>query len=112
MQDPEAYLEKFDLELPCPVSPQRDALLDAGHRVLVNHDVFFVSSPEAREELERRPLRYLGTVTDAVSGLRFVPGELSPHLVHEERLYYFFDASTLAEFRTDPERYANPRREM
>lgn len=112
MQDPEAYLEKFDLRLPCPVRPELDAVVSATHRLLVNHEVFFFSSLDALEEFDRRPLRYLGAVSDPVSGIRFAPGDLSPHVVHAERLYYFNDASTLAEFQADPERYVDPRREM
>ena len=112
MQDPEAYLEKFDLQLPCPVRRDRNGVIDVEHRALVNHEVFFLSSLEALEEFRERPLRYLDLVTDPVRGVRFAPSELSSRWAYEDRPYYFLDQETLAEFKRDPERYAQPQRRM
>ena len=112
MQDPEAHLASFGLELPCPVRRDRNAVIDVEHRAFVNHEVFFVSSLEALEEFRRRPLRYVDHVTDPVQEVLFVPSELSPVWVHDDRPYYFLDEATLAEFKQDPYLYADPRRLM
>ena len=112
MQDPEAYIEEIELDFPCPVRRDRDAVIDVEHRAFVNHEIFFLSSLDALNEFRRRPLRYLDLVTDPVRGARFAPSELSPRWTYDDRPYYFLDESTLAEFRSDPDRYAHPTRVM
>ncbi len=112
VQDPEIYLERLDIHLPCAVDPTRDAILDEAHRARVNHEVFFLSGPEALEEFNNRPLRYAGMLTDPVSLQRFRPDAESPKLEHGGRPYYFASATNLEAFRAQPARFADPDGEM
>ncbi len=112
MQDPEIYLSELAVELPCVVDPAEPAILDAAHRTLVNHEVFFFSSEEARATFLRDPLAYCGLVTDPVTGHRFHPTRRSPKLVHDQRPYYFETRASRTRFRSDPGRYKNPVRKM
>lgn len=112
MQDPEVYLERLGTRLADPVHRDRDGVLAVSHRTRVNHETFFLASAETLEEFERRPLRYVGTVTDPVSGERFVPSASSPVFEYDGRRYFFADDLTLDSFREDPEAYRDPEREM
>ena len=112
MQDPETYLSEVNVELPCAVDPSRPAILDAAHRILVNHEVYFFSSEEARAAFLRNPLAYCGLVTDPVTGRRFHPTRRSPKLVYAGRPYYFETRTSRKTFRSSPVPYKNPVRKM
>ena len=112
MQDPEAYLESIGVELSCPVRRDRDAILSADLRKRIGHETYFFSSPQAMAEFDRRPLRYIDTLTDPVSLQRFTPTEHSPVEAHAGRDYYFARDETLIAFRSDPKMYAEPQLEM
>lgn len=112
MQDPELYLERLDVRPACPVRREQAAVLDADHRAYVNHEVFFFSNGDALERFKQDPLRYCGIVTDPVSEERFRPSEGSPRHDYKGRPYFFSSLSTLATFKDDPERFADPRRKM
>lgn len=112
MQDPEVYLDAIGVQLDCAVHPGRPAILDARHRVRLNHEVFFVSDLDAREEFLREPLRYCGTLTDPVSGERFTPTPDSPRLEHSGTTFILSSRETLDAFRAEPRRFAPPDGEM
>ena len=112
MKDPEPYLRQLGAQLTCPVHPEEKAVLDPDLRVWVNHEIYFVSSPEAKRVFLDDPLRYCGVVTDPVTGIRFRPGSDSPRFDYNARPFFFSSAATLAQFRTDPMRYAEPKRAM
>jgi YHS domain-containing protein len=112
VQDPEAYLERLGVTLIDPVHRDRDARLEASLRARVNHETWFFSDAGSRDEFLRRPLRYVGRVTDPIRGTRFAPDEATPVLEFHGRSYFFEDPSTLSAFRGDPERFAEPRRAM
>ena len=112
MQDPELYLAAIGVTLPCPVHRDRDAVLDADHRLRIGHESFFFSSQTARDEFRRRPLRYIDRLTDPVTDVRFIPTDHSPRFEHEGRSYYFSGENSLNTFQSDPNRYADARREM
>lgn len=112
MEDPEIYLNELGLAFSCVVDPSRPAILDAAHRLLVNHEVYFFSSEQARAAFRKDPIRWCGLVTDPVTGLRFRPGRASPRLEYEGRPYYFASRGSRKTFRADPARYRNPMRRM
>ena len=112
VQDPEALLNELGVKLPCIVDPSRQAILDADHRVLVNHEVYFFSSAEAKARFVKNPLKYCGLVTDPVSRERFRPSRSSPKTTYAGRLYFFSSPKTLETFRAMPERYKDPTRTM
>ena len=112
MQDPESYLQNEGIDLPCAVEPWKHAILDAAHRALVNHEVYFFSNDRARARFLEDPLPWCGLLTDPVSGQRFKPSGKSPKLVYEDRPYYFTSKKNLARFKADPEKYKNPVRKM
>jgi YHS domain-containing protein len=112
VQDPEIYHTDLKVELPCAVDPSRPAIVDAAHRALVNHEVYFFSSPEALRTFSKDPLRYCGRLTDPVSGVRFQPTRSSPKAVYEGRPYYFHSAANRRMFQASPEKYEYPVRRM
>ena len=112
MQDPGAYLDSIGVELRCPVRPAEPAVLDAGHRALVNHETFFFSDTAALAAFRERPLDYVGLLSDPVSGKRFPPTIASPRLEYHSRPYYFESEASRSAFAADPARYATPQRPM
>ena len=108
MQDPETFLNALDLTLPCVVHPNRTAVLDPDHRIFVNREIYFVSSPEAVLEFKEASWRYTGPVTDPVTGARFQPDETSPRREHDGRVYYFSSGKSLTQFAANPESYTTP----
>lgn len=109
--DPQLYLEQLDITLPCVVDAREDAVLDVEHRVFVNHETFFLSSDAALEAFRDDPLRYVGLLTDPVSGERFQPVPDSPTRVLGDRTFYFVSQDTRDAFERDPQRFALPDRE-
>jgi YHS domain-containing protein len=112
VQDPEVHLNELGVKLPCVVDPSRQAILDAEHRVLVNHEVYFFSSDEAKARFLKNPRKWCGLVTDPVSRARFEPVKASPRTTYAGRLYYFSSPETLESFLAMPERYKDPTRTM
>jgi len=90
----------------CAVTKGVPARIDARSSVRVNHEIYFVSTPSALRSFRRNPLKYCGDVTDPVSLERFRPDKKSPRMDWGDRPYFFASDSTLAEFREDPEMYA------
>lgn len=112
MQGPEPFLASFQIQLPCAVDSLATAVLDPHHRVLINHEVYFVSSESALERFRVAPFRFTGPVTDPVSLARFHPDVASPARTAGERLFYFESAETAARFDGDPSRYSTPKPTM
>ena len=112
MKDPELYLAAIGVTLPCPVHRDRDAVLAVDHRLRIGHETFFFSDAGARDEFRRRPLRYIDSLTDPVTSLRFTPTSRSPHVEHRGRSYYFSEETALDIFQADPDSYADARRDM
>ncbi|MCI0451279.1 MAG: hypothetical protein L0Z51_02680 [Candidatus Latescibacteria bacterium] len=112
MQGPEPYLNDFHIQLPCAVDTTALAILDPAHRVFVNHEVYYVSSDQAREQFESAPWRYTGKVTDPVSVVRFEPDATSPTRTAAGRLFYFATSETVAQFDQDPALYSTPKPTM
>ena len=112
MQDPEIFLQAMGASLECAVDPASQAVLDPEHRARVNHETYFFSTPRARARFLADPLSWCGTLTDPVSGERFVPRAESPRLDHGGRPYFFASAGTRQIFERDPAAYADPKREM
>lgn len=108
MQDPTPYLNAHGIEVPCAMSPDKSAVVDADHRVLLNWEVFYFSTEDLKEEFEHAPTRYCGLLTDPVTRMRFDPLPESPHVVYAGRFYYFYSDSTASLFRSDPAALANP----
>lgn len=112
MQDPQVYLKQLGVHLMCPIYPDREAVIDAGHRTYVNHEIYFFSDLEALEQFKKHPLRWCGMLTDPVTGARLHPSEASPRFDYKGRPYFFSTPATRAAFEADPEPLANPKRKM
>jgi len=112
VKDPETYLNHLGIALPCPVRAPEPAILDAAHRAMVNHEIYFFSSEGARERFLKDPLRWCGLLTDPVSGERFQPSVASDRLDYSGRAYYFTSGATRAAFAKSPGTFANPKRQM
>lgn len=93
----------------CVVSPHLPAVLDADHRAMVNHEVFYFAGEQQKERFAENPLKYCGVLTDPVSRQRFVPGKDSPHRSFADRSFYFVSDSTSALFAAMPDSFATPR---
>lgn len=90
------------------MSPDRAAIVDAGHRIILNWEVFYFSSDDLKAKFEKAPTRYCGLLTDPVTTMRFQPDPHSPHVEYGGRLYFFSSDSTASVFRSTPEELANP----
>jgi YHS domain-containing protein len=112
VQGPEPYLNDFHIQLPCAVDTTAIAVLDPAHRAFVNHEVYFFSTEQAREQFEAEPWRFTGKVTDPVSVSRFQPDVSSPSRTAAGRLFYFESGETVAQFDQDPARYSTPKPTM
>jgi YHS domain-containing protein len=108
VQGPEIWLKQLGIEVACVVDPQANAVLDEAHRVFVNYEAYYLSSPDAVRTFQREPWRYTGPVTDPVSGERFEPDAASAVVRHEGRLFYFRSTAHAKTFGLDPATYATP----
>ena len=88
------------------------AILSAGLRAWVNHEIYFFSSTDAKRLFESHPLRYCGRLTDPVTGVRFVPDNGSPRFDYSGHPFFFSTQTSLATFKADPSRFATPTRTM
>ena len=112
MQDPEQYLAALGIDVPCAILPDSGGVLDVSHRSLVNWEVYFFSSLEAKERFDHNPTRFCGLVTDPVTMSRFRPTASSARADHNGRPYFFADASNLAMFSKSPDSFAQPNPKM
>ena len=79
------------------------------HRVLVNHEAYFVADSPALLAFVAEPHKYTGKVTDPVSLVRFQPTDMSPRRSHGGRLFFFETNHTAATFDGNQEMYCIPR---
>lgn len=94
---------------PCAVYPDQPAIVDAGHRAFVNHEVYYFGSGEALTAFVAGPWKYTGRVTDPVSLDRFEPTPETMVRSHGGRLFYLASAANAATFDSDPATYGIPR---
>lgn len=104
-KDPERYLRTMKVALHDPIYPKKNAVFDSSVKATLNQDIFFFSSVAALKQFKKDPLRYCGLLTDPVTRARFKPTKSSPHVAFRGRDYYFVDATTLARFQADPEKF-------
>ena len=90
----------------------RPARLEPGHRVRLNHELFYFADTTEVRTFIADPPRYCGAITDPVSLARFVPEQVSPRLVHQGTLFYFLDEETRAAFAAQPDSFATPKFHM
>lgn len=112
MKDPQVYLRRLGIKLSCPIHPEKRAFIDKDFRSMVNHEIYFFSSREAREQFDKQPLQYCGLLTDPVRGIRFEPTHRSPRADYAGRPYFFASEESKKVFLGDPTRYANAKRVM
>ncbi len=112
MQDPELYLQQLGLNIPCVISPERNAVLDPAHRTLIGYETYFFSDSAAKSRFDASPEDYSGPLTDPVSLRHFNPKPDSPRLIHNDRLYVFATDSTREAFAMMPGRYLYPEHRM
>lgn len=106
VKDPESHLLRNKLAFSCPVHPASAAIVDSTLRVMVNHDIYYFSSADARRAFEKDPLRYAHTLTDPVTKARFAPTHKSPRTTFHGRRYYFSTKDTRAVFAAHPDSFA------
>ena len=109
MQGPERYLREMGVSLTCAVHPEQPAILDAGHRAYVNHEIYYFGSVEALQAFVSEPWKYTGTVTDPVTMARFQPTPESARRSYGGRLFFLQSAESAVTFDGDPATYGVPR---
>lgn len=100
------------MSLACAVDPAQRAILDAGHRAFVNHEVYYFGSEAALRAFVAEPWRYAGRVTDPVSLSRFQPAASSERRSFGGRLLYFESPETARRFDAEPVTFGTPRPTM
>ena len=108
MQGPERYLNELDIALDCAVDPENRATIDTAHRVLVNWEAYYVSDDAALAAFQAAPYEYTGLITDPVTQERFEPQAMSPRREHGGRLFFFSSDEAVAQFDTEPDKFAIP----
>src|SRR5512134_3975171 len=93
----------------CAVDPQREAPVDAAHRIQVNQELYYVADEAAKARFLAEPHLYTGPLTDPVTLKRFQPGASSPRRTFGGRLFYLESEETAARFDADPRTYGTPR---
>ena len=112
MKDPGTFLRELEIELPCVVRDRNRARLEGEYRAYVNHEIYFFGDGNAKRRFLKNPRKYCGVLTDPVSLARFIPTESSPADGYHGRIYFFSTEETRATFGSDPETYADPKRQM
>ncbi len=98
--------EKFVKSPPACRVVGSPALLDAGMRLVVNHDLFYFCCPGCPEELLKDVEQHVGKTRDVVTGKEFAATANSPHLEHQGQHYYFASEESKAAFVKEPGKYA------
>lgn len=104
MQDPEPYLRALNIEVMCPVYPNKKARIDVTLRRRIGHDLFYFSTAQAARAFDRNPLKYAKALSDPVTSDRFKVTSRSPREEYKNRTYYFAADSTEARFDQDREK--------
>jgi YHS domain-containing protein len=81
------------------------AILEPSHRVVVNGQFYWASSPQRAALLRASPHSYSGPVRDPVTGQWFSPTQSSPRRVVDDAFFYFSTAASAGKFDRDPGRY-------
>jgi YHS domain-containing protein len=108
LDGPGGYLDGLGVELASAMDLEKPAVLDAGHRVMVNYEVFFFASPEEVAKFDKDPTKYCGLLTDPVEKKRFQPVKNSPKAKFRKRTFYFLSAESRAAFISNPSDYGDP----
>ena len=98
MKDPERYLEGLGLVVEGAVDSEVAAVLDPAHRIEVNGQLYYVSSPAAKDAFLREPARFTGRLRNPASGDWFTPSEAAPRREVSGHLYLFPDEESAARF--------------
>lgn len=107
MQGPEPYLEKLGIQLPCAVDPGATAVLEPSHRVIVNGQFYWASSPQRAALLRASPHSYSGPIRDPVTGRWFSPTSASPLRLVGGEFYYFSTVESAEDFDRNPASYVD-----
>ncbi len=105
MQDPESHLKRLKIQLPGAVDPSALAVLEPSHRLVVNGQFYWASSPHDAEALRAAPYAYTGPVRDPVDARWFTPTESSPRRDVCDQVLYFSNPESTDKFDQDPEVY-------
>jgi YHS domain-containing protein len=106
LKDPEKYLKEQKIDMRCVVNQGRHAAPDAKRRVMINYEIFYLSTADALAQFKRHTLQYCGWLTDPVSGARFRPTASSPRMLYNARPYYFATISNRMKFEARPDSFA------
>jgi len=96
----------------CAVDPQREAPIDAAHRIQVNQEFYYVADDAAKARFLAEPHRYTGKLTDPVTLKRFQPEASSLRRTYGGRQFYLESSESAARFDADPRTYGTPRTGM
>ena len=106
LKDPEKYLKEQKIDMRCVVNQGRHAAPEPKRRVMINYEIFYLSTADALAQFKRHTLQYCGWLTDPVSGARFRPTASSPRMVYNGRPYYFATISNRMKFEARPDSFA------
>jgi YHS domain-containing protein len=106
MKNPEKFLKDQKIDMRCVVNQGRHAAPDPKRRVLVNYEIFYLSTHDALEQFRKHTLQYCGWLTDPVSGARFRPTVSSPRLEYGGHPFYFSTISNRMKFEATPDSFA------
>ena len=112
MQDPTLYLNEIGVSVPSIMDSSRPATIDTACLVSLNYETFLFADAAERKRFLKEPSEYSGPLTDPVTLERFTPIPTSPHIVYENRTYYFWSDSTRTAFEMMPEMYSAPHHKM
>jgi YHS domain-containing protein len=102
VQDPESHLEKLGIQLPGATDPGASAVLEPSHRVVVNGQFYWASSPQQTLAFRASPHLYSGPVRDPVTGQWFSPTASSQRRDVGARIFYFIGPESFRDFDRDP----------
>ena len=97
-------MKALGIRLEGAVDSTASAVLDATHRVVVNGQFYWASSPQQTAVLRASPHSHTGPVRDPVTGQWFSPMSTSPRRDLDERIFLFVSATSAGAFDRDPER--------
>jgi YHS domain-containing protein len=99
-------LEHMSRSLFDPVDTTQVASLSPHLRAHVNGEIYRFAGPLTLARFRHNPARWCGILRDPVTGVRFLPGRLSPRFDLADGPYFFPTDSSFRAFRADTARFA------
>jgi YHS domain-containing protein len=106
VKDPEKYLKQQKIDMRCVVNQGRHAAPDLKRRMMINYEIFYLSTMDALALFKKHTLQYCGWLTDPVNRAHFRPTASSPRMSYNGRTYYFSTISNRMKFEAMPDSFA------